>query len=121
MAVSNSTDTGVPASAVWAKKLLPVAVIIGVFAAFFLLGGPEYVTLDSLKKHRQILLDWAADNYLLVVLIYMAAYSVMVAASIPGALVLTLAGGFLFGTIEAMIYVVFSATLGATVIFLIAR
>ena len=121
MVAQNATNPSPSGASVWIKKLLPVAVIIGIFAAFFLLGGPEYITLETLKKHRQTLLDWAASHHVLVALVYMAAYSVMVAATIPGALVMTLVGGFLFGAIEATLYVVFSATLGATAIFLIAR
>ncbi len=121
MATSNSSGSSPSGPSAWVKKLLPVAIIIAIFAAFFLLGGHKYITLESLKTHRQTLLDWAASHHLLAALIFMAAYGVMVAATIPGALVMTLAGGFLFGVIEATIYVVFSATLGATAIFLIAR
>jgi len=121
MTAPNSADSATSGDSEWIKKLLPVVVVIGIFAAFFLLGGPEFITFDALKKHRQTLLDWTANRHLLVALGFMALYCVMVAATIPGALVMTLAGGFLFGVAEATIYIVFSATLGATAIFLIAR
>jgi len=121
MTAPNTANSASAGASGWVKKLLPVAVVIGIFAAFFLLGGHEFITLDALKKHRQTLLGWAENHHLLVVLGFMALYFVMVAATIPGALVMTLAGGFLFGAAEATIYIVFSATLGATAIFLIAR
>ena len=121
MTEQNSANSRPSGTSGWFKKLLPVAVVIGIFAAFFLLGGHEYITLDSLKKHRATLLDWTASHHVLVVLGFMALYCVMVAATIPGALVMTLAGGFLFGIAEATIYIVISATMGATAIFLIAR
>ncbi|MEX2451643.1 MAG: TVP38/TMEM64 family protein [Rhodospirillales bacterium] len=121
MTVPNSTAPRARAKPSWIKRLLPVAVIMAIFVTFFLLDGPRYVTLDTLKNHRQILLGWTADHRVLVVLAFMALYAVMVAASIPGALVMTLAGGFMFGIVESTVYVVLSATLGAVAIFLIAR
>lgn len=121
MTAQNTAKTSPSSASEWVKKLLPIAVIIAIFAAFFLLGGHEYITLESLKTHRQTLLDWTANHHVLVVLAFMGLYAVMVAATIPGALVMTLAGGFLFGVMEATIYIVFAATLGATAIFLIAR
>ncbi|MEQ8196370.1 MAG: TVP38/TMEM64 family protein [Rhodospirillales bacterium] len=105
----------------WAKRLLPVAAIMAIFAAFFLLGGHHFITVETLKAHRETLLGWAADHRILLAAVFMVFYAVMVAASIPGALVLTIAGGFVFGAVEATVYVIFAATLGATAIFLIAR
>jgi uncharacterized membrane protein YdjX (TVP38/TMEM64 family) len=51
----------------------------------------------------------------------MAIYAAVIALSVPGGAVLTIAGGFLFGTLPATLYVVVAATLGATILFLIAR
>ncbi|MEL0106697.1 MAG: TVP38/TMEM64 family protein [Rhodospirillaceae bacterium] len=121
MTAQKPINSGSSGQSGWVKKLLPVAVIIAIFAAFFTFGGHDYISLESLKKHRQTLLDWTAQYHLLVVLSFIGLYCVMVAATIPGALVMTLAGGFLFGVVEATIYIVFAATLGATAIFLIAR
>src|SRR6202043_2533105 len=68
-----------------------------------------------------LLLLWTKKHYLWVVISYIFIYTFAVAISVPGAIFLTLAGGFLFGMIWGTIYVVFSATLGASLLFLAVR
>ncbi|MDF1751079.1 MAG: VTT domain-containing protein, partial [Alphaproteobacteria bacterium] len=65
--------------------------------------------------------SFVADNAILAVVAYMVIYAVMVSASLPGATVFTVAGGFLFGSVLATLYTVVAATFGATVIFLAAK
>lgn len=102
-------------------NLLPLLILAGGIAAFFLLGGADYLSFETLRDNRQAILDWTANNYLLAIISFIAAYHIAVMFSLPGAVWLTLTGGFLFGTFEATIYVVVGATAGAVGIFLLAR
>ncbi len=102
-------------------RLLPlVAVVIG-FITFFALGLDHYVDFYILKENREWLSEQVASHTVLSALAFMGLYATMVALSVPGATVMTIAGGFLFGPVLACVYVVISATLGATVLFQIAK
>lgn len=102
-------------------RLVPLVVIAGGFAAFFAFGWHEYLSFETLREHRQSLLVWRHDNYVLAALTFIAIYVLVVAFSLPGAVWMTIGGGFLFGTVAASTYVVVAATLGASAIFLAAR
>lgn len=78
----------------------------------------SYFDFESLKQHRQWLLAWKSQHFLLASLIFVLTYIVIVAISIPGATLLTLTGGFLFGLFFGTLYVVFGATIGAVILFL---
>lgn len=117
---TNAADTRGPGRPLW-LRLMPAAVIAVGFAAFFLFGLDRYLSFDTLRDNRQALLAWQADNRVLAAAAFVAGYTFVVAFSLPGAIWMTMAGGFLFGTVEATIYVVVAATLGATAIFLAAR
>lgn len=78
----------------------------------------QYMSFDALKEHRVFLMQWASDHYFQAVLIYMLIYIVAVAVSVPGATILTVSGGFLFGIIPGTLYAVISATIGAGLVFL---
>lgn len=103
------------------RRMLPLAVLVAGLVAFFVLGLDRYVTLDTLRDNRQALSLWVADHLLLAALLYVLAYIAIVAFSLPGALIATLTGGFLFGTWFGGPLAVVSATIGATAIFLAAR
>ncbi len=114
-----SANGGAKPASIW--RLLPILIIAAGIAAFFLLGGQDYLSFEALKTHRQTLLNWTADHYVLVVMAFLAIYVISVAFSLPGAIWLTIASGFLFGKFLGTGYVIIGATLGATAIFLIAR
>lgn len=103
------------------RRLWPLAVIVVGFVAFFVLGFDRYVTLDSLRDHRTQLIDFVADNALVAGLLFMAIYAAATALSLPGGLILSLAGGFLFGTWLGGCLAAIGATIGASAIFLIAK
>ncbi|MBX3490134.1 TVP38/TMEM64 family protein [Parvibaculum sp.] len=103
------------------RRLLPLAVLAAGLIAFFALGLDRYATLDTLRDNRQALTLWVADHLLLAALLYVAAYIAIVAFSLPAALVTTLTGGFLFGTVLGGLLTVVGATIGATAIFLAAK
>ncbi|MFG6561715.1 TVP38/TMEM64 family protein [Sulfitobacter sp. 1A15299] len=101
-------------------RYLPLAVIavIAVIGAFTL---RDYLSFDALRDNREALIAFRDSNYLLTALVFVAAYVVIVAFSLPGATVATLTGGFLFGLFPGALYNVSAATLGAVVIFLAAQ
>ncbi|MDF1757306.1 MAG: TVP38/TMEM64 family protein [Legionellaceae bacterium] len=99
------------------KRFIPLGIIILALAAFLSTDLQHYLTFESLKEHQNILLEWTTENFLLSIIIFIGIYTAAVAVSIPGAVLLTLAGGFLFGPIVGSILVVISATLGASALF----
>lgn len=103
------------------KRLVPLAVIaaaIGLAVAFDL---HTYFSFDALRDNRELLMRLVAEHALLTALGFIAIYAVATALSLPGGAILTLAGGFMFGTVVGTAYVVVAATLGATAIFLAAK
>jgi len=103
------------------RRLAPVAALVAVAVTFFMLGLDEYVSFEAIRDNQAELKSFVGQNLLLAALAYVAVYGAVVDASVPGALVLTITGGFLFGTLLGTGLTVFGATLGAAGIFLIAR
>jgi len=104
-----------------ARRLAPLAVLVAILVLFFALGLDRYVSVTALREHRDALAAFVTGHGALAGLIYVAIYAVAVAASVPGGAVMSIAGGFLFGTVLGALYVVIGATLGATALFLAAR
>ena len=118
-----TSDTAIADAApkpLW-KRLLPIGVIAVALSLFFMLGGPDYVSIDSLRENRDTLSALVADNFALVLIGFVTLYAVLVGISFPGASFLSIFGGFLFGTLVGGTAVVIGATIGATMIFLAAR
>ena len=103
------------------RRYLPLALLALGLAAFFLLGGGDYLSLDYLSDRYQELRSFVADNLFLAAAGYALLYLLVVAISVPGAGALTIAGGLLFGTVLGGALTVVGATAGAVVIFLAAR
>jgi len=115
---SRGTSTGRPMGRL--TKFLPlVAIGAGAILAVIFLG--DYLSFDALERNYETLLAHRDANWALAAAVYCAAYVGVVAFSVPGAVWLTLLGGFLFGIGPGAAMTVLSATLGATLIFLAAR
>lgn len=99
-------------------RWIPLIIIIFALALFFYFRLYKYFTFTELQKNHEFLKQWTAQHYFMAVLIYMVIYIIAVTLSVPGATILTITGGFLFGYIFGTIYVVISATIGACCIFL---
>lgn len=104
----------------WAR-ILPLLLVAAAFAAVFIFGLDEYLSFEMLKEHRKTAMEWYQHNHFVAIVSIFLVYVLVVALSIPGAAWLSLAAGFLMGTVVSTIVVVFAATLGALGIFLIAR
>jgi len=98
--------------------LLFVATGIGVF---FYFGLQQYLTLESLKGHRNQLLAYTEAHYTAVALLFVCLYCIQTALSLPGATILTLGAGLLFGSVLGAFFVNIAATSGATLAFFAAR
>ncbi|MEO1540532.1 MAG: VTT domain-containing protein [Pseudomonadota bacterium] len=101
-------------------RLLPLLAIVAVAIIGFVFLR-DYLSFETLRDNREALIAWRDQNYLFAALVYAAIYIAVVAFSLPGALVMTLTGGFLFGLVGGVLLTVTSATIGAVAIFLAAR
>jgi uncharacterized membrane protein YdjX (TVP38/TMEM64 family) len=110
-----TTETGWTAGRLWPLAILALGFVLGL-AVFW-----DNLTFESLRDNRQALLAFRDSHYVTMVAAYMLLYVLIVAFSLPGATIATLAGGFLFGLFPGVIFVLISATMGATLIFLAAR
>lgn len=103
------------------RRLLPLAVLVGLVGAFFALDLDRYLTFEALSEHRAFLVAYVEENRVLAGLAFMAIYAALVACSLPAGGVMTITGGFLFGIFPGTVFAVLAATLGATIIFLVAK
>ncbi len=94
-------------------------VVAGGVAGFWFFG--DYLSFEAFRENRDALAEWRDRNLAIAVLVYGAVYVLAVAFSVPGAVWLTIAGGFLFGLVLGTVTTVVSATIGATLIFLAAK
>ena len=119
----DQSDPG-DAPAAPARRLLrwwPVAVLAAGTALFFASGADRYLMLQTLHDNRMALMAFVHDHGVLAVIVFLGIYVAATALAIPGALVLTIAGGFLFGPWWGTVWVVIGATTGASLLFLAAR
>ncbi len=105
-------------NALYKRLPLITIIIVAVLGAYFL---RDYLSFDALRDNRETLLAFRDNNYVLTAALFVFAYFVIVAFSLPGATIATLTGGFLFATFPGALFNVTGATLGATAIFLAAR
>lgn len=103
------------------KKVVIIAALAALVAAYFLLGLNKYLSFDGMKAAVG---DWNAfyaENPALVLVGFFLAYVAVTAASLPGAAIMTLAAGALFGLVTGTILVSFASTIGASLAFLASR
>ncbi len=103
------------------SKLLVLSVFCSIMVIFFLLDGQQWFSLGTLKQNSQALLKYTEQHYFFFFLVCGLFYILMTALSLPGGTVLSLALGFLFGRWMGTLLIVISATIGATLLFLLAR
>ncbi|HHM2297816.1 TPA: FAD-dependent oxidoreductase [Legionella anisa] len=103
------------------RRWLPLLILLGLLGVFLTFRLDRYLSFTTLRDHRDLLLSWTQSHFALSAALFMMLYILAVAISIPGAVFLTLAGGFLFGVLWGVLLVVISATLGATLLFFAVR
>jgi pyruvate/2-oxoglutarate dehydrogenase complex dihydrolipoamide dehydrogenase (E3) component/uncharacterized membrane protein YdjX (TVP38/TMEM64 family) len=104
-----------------AKKILLLAALLLCATLFFALDLHHALNLDALRKSQERLAALYAQSPVTVALVYFALYVVATALSFPGATIITLAGGAVFGLGWGLLIVSFASTLGATLAFLVSR
>lgn len=104
-----------------ARRLAPLIGLAVILVLFFALHLNRYVDFATLRDNRAVIAGFVADHGALAAFLYVAVYVVVVAASLPGGAILSVVGGFLFGTALGSVCVVVGATAGATLLFLAAR
>ena len=103
------------------RRIWPLGLLLVGLGLFFALGLDRYLSFQTLADHRDWLMAQVREVPVLAALAYMLAYAAVAAFSIPGGAVLTILGGFLFGTWLGTTYAVTGATLGSIAVFLAAR
>lgn len=103
------------------KRWLPLILIVVLIGAAWASGLLEMVNLEMIKQQRETLLGLVEAHPVLSVLTFIVLYATVVALSLPIAVLMTLAGGLLFGKWLGTVIIVIAATAGATLVFLIAR
>ncbi len=104
-----------------ATRWLPVAVLGLGAIAVFAFGLDDYLTFESLHENRMLLEGFISDHRVLAPVVFFLVYATVVAFSLPGGAVMTIAGGFLFGNVLGTALVILSATMGAVAIFTAAK
>lgn len=102
------------------KLVVALAIGLGI-GAFLYFDLGQFLSLTALKENRDSLLAFTDEHFLGAVGIFIVSYVLVAGLSLPGAVILTLAGGFLFGGALATLFINIGATTGATVAFLAAR
>ena len=103
------------------KKIIIVVSIIALIACFFIFDLNQYFDFSYIKSKQQAIADYYQANPLLSILIFFVVYVVATSLSLPGASILSLLAGAVFGLLLGSILVIFAATIGATVAFWLSR
>lgn len=103
------------------KRFLPLITIFVGMAIIYFTGVFKYLSFETLKTNHKLLKTFVGVHPVLIPFLFIFAYIIFTALSIPGGIFLSLLGGYLFPQPFSTVYVVFSATCGATLIFLAAR
>ena len=103
------------------KNFIIPLVLVVVLALFFYSGLGRYLSFEALRENQGALKEWVRANGALAVIAYMLTYAAVTIFSLPGGLVMSITGGFLFGTLWGALYIVVGATTGATILFIAAK
>ena len=116
--VQQSGET--PSTPLW-KQLWPLYVLVLGIGIVWANGWHQHLNLETLRTQRETLGAFVANNFLLAVASYLAVYILATAFMLPGALWITIAGGFLFGLVGGSAATVVGATVGASLLFAAAQ
>ncbi|MBT6704167.1 MAG: FAD-dependent oxidoreductase [Gammaproteobacteria bacterium] len=103
------------------KKLIILGLFVSIIASFLVFDLGQYFTLDFIKSQQTSLQEFYQQNTALTILGFLGIYIVVTGASLPGAAIMTLAGGAIFGLFTGVIIVSFASSIGATLAFLVSR
>ena len=104
-----------------AKRIALVIVVVGIIAIFKVFGLEQYFTLSYVKESQDKFAGLYSGHRLMVIAAYMVIYILVTSLSLPGAAIMTLAGGALFGLLIGTVVVSFASSIGATLACFISR
>jgi pyruvate/2-oxoglutarate dehydrogenase complex dihydrolipoamide dehydrogenase (E3) component/uncharacterized membrane protein YdjX (TVP38/TMEM64 family) len=102
-------------------KWILLSGVLAAIVLFFAFDVQAYLSLSALQEHKGALDMWVQNHYIQAVLAFFVFYIIVTALSLPGAAVMTLAGGALFGLLCGTVVISFASTIGATLAFLVSR
>ncbi len=102
-------------------KMILIIIVIGLIGSLFMFDLQQYLTLDFLKSRQQLIRDYYHNHAAFTVIIFFFIYVISTAVSLPGATILTLFAGALFGLAWGTVIVSFASTIGSTLAFLTSR
>ena len=120
MAMPDKIDKSASTKPSW-QRFLPLAVIAALLGLVLVNGWHKLITLENVFAVREKFQGLIAEHLVLAVLAYIGAYAAAVALSVPGALIITLSGGLIFGWLLGGVSAVIGASIGAVILFLVAR
>ncbi|WP_022666629.1 TVP38/TMEM64 family protein [Desulfospira joergensenii] len=100
---------------------LVIGAIVLLFVLFFVLDLSRYLSLEYIKSQQEMLLAFYRENTMATIGIFMGIYILVTGLSLPGAAVMTLASGTVFGLFTGTVVVSFASTIGATLAFVVSR
>lgn len=103
------------------KRLLPLLLIVALMIVGFALNWQRFLSFETLRYHHLELIEYVNNSPIMTPFMFMGTYAVSTALSIPGALILSLLGGYLFSQPWSTLYVLVGATTGASLLFLAAK
>jgi len=103
------------------RRFIPLAIVLIVVALAYATGLTRYLSFAPIREHGQWLREQVREHYLISLLIYFLGYAALTTTAIPGAVFVTLTGGFLFGTWVGGFTTSTAATLGAVNVYYIVR
>ncbi len=102
-------------------KITLVAALAAALFAIYYFDISQYLNLEYFKTQQSLVNEYVADNHLTSALLFLLGYVIVTALSIPGAAIMTLIAGAVFGLLEGLLIVSFASTIGATLAMLVSR
>lgn len=103
------------------SKLLLGAIVIAAIGSYFIFDLGRFLTLEFIQSQLGAIQQYRDNNFALTALVYFSVYVAITALSIPGAAIITLLGGAIFGLVWGTLIVSFASSIGATLAFLVSR
>lgn len=103
------------------NQIILLGAIVVLVALFFVFDLGRYINLEFFQAQRAVVVDYYVDHRIVTIVAFMAIYIAMAALSLPGATIMTLAAGAVFGLPVGLVLVSFASTIGATLACMLAR
>lgn len=103
------------------KKIAVLIFLIAFIIWFRVSGYSDLVTFDNMKSHADFFKDYVNNNYIKSAILYFIGYNIFTALALPGAVIISICGGYVFGLAGGLLFSITGATSGACLAFLASR